>query len=43
MGASGQRKISVALTARGGFALEDGTRAYFGVKLNLAWPPHFEK
>ncbi|OSI60345.1 hypothetical protein BSZ21_38970 [Bradyrhizobium canariense] len=23
----------------GGFELEDGTSAFFGVKLNLAWPP----
>jgi hypothetical protein len=23
----------------GGFELEDGTLAHFGVKLNLAWPP----
>lgn len=25
----------------GGFLLEDGTRASFGVKLNLSWPPRF--
>jgi hypothetical protein len=25
----------------GGFILEDGTRAHFGVKLNIAWPPRF--
>lgn len=25
----------------GGFELEDGTCAHFGVKLNMSWPPHF--
>ena len=25
----------------GGYAMEDGRRAHFGVKLNLAWPPRF--
>lgn len=27
----------------GGFVLEDGTNAHFGVKLNIAWPPRFAK
>ena len=26
----------------GGFELEDGTSAFFGVKLNLAWPPRIK-
>src|SRR6266404_4667984 len=26
----------------GGFELEDGSSAYFGVKLNLAWPPRMK-
>ncbi len=25
----------------GGFLKDDGTRAYFGVKLNISWPPRF--
>jgi hypothetical protein len=25
----------------GGFDLEDGTKAFFGVKLNISWPPRF--
>lgn len=25
----------------GGFVFEDGTRASYGVKLNLSWPPRF--
>jgi hypothetical protein len=27
----------------GGFVLDGGTRASFGVRLNVAWPPHFQK
>ena len=26
----------------GGFDLEDGTKAFFGVKLNISWPPRFK-
>ena len=26
----------------GGFELEDGSSAYFGMKLNLAWPPRMK-
>ncbi len=26
----------------GGFELEDGSSAYFGVKLNLSWPPRMK-
>ena len=26
----------------GGFKMEDGSSAYFGVKLNLAWPPRLK-
>ena len=26
----------------GGFELDDGSSAYFGVKLNLAWPPRLK-
>ncbi|MFG3592267.1 hypothetical protein [Bradyrhizobium sp. RDI18] len=26
----------------GGFELDDGSSAYFGVKLNLAWPPRMK-
>ena len=26
----------------GGFELDDGTQAYFGVKLNLSWPPKLQ-
>jgi len=37
-----ERDRAVALIV-GGFILEDGSRAFFGVKLNLAWPPRFEK
>jgi hypothetical protein len=34
---SGQCKAKIV----GGFALNDGTTAHFGVKPNLAWPPRF--
>jgi hypothetical protein len=27
----------------GGFMLEDGKRANFGVKLNISWPPRFQR
>jgi hypothetical protein len=40
LGASpGQCEAKIA----GGFVLEDGTNAHFGVKLNMAWPPRFAK
>jgi hypothetical protein len=26
----------------GGFSMDDGTTAHFGVKLNMSWPPRFK-